>query len=114
MNEGVNNYIQMLHRIYATGTNNHPEHNTNPDYWDVLLGDVKSNPEKWKGKTALDFGVGQGRNVTNMFSLAQWGRIDGVDVSDANVQFCKHTYNNQSSVFYKNRPWDLKPRSRDF
>ena len=59
----------MLDASYAIGTGNHPEHNPNPKYWDLLLGDIKIAPEKWEGKKALDFGCGQGRNVTNLLSL---------------------------------------------
>jgi len=103
----LNYYVNMLNEAYRGGTNNHPEHNPNPKYWDVLLGNVKSNPEKWNGKKALDFGCGKGRNVTNMLSLAEWDRVDGIDVSVANIDFCKASYYNQNSNFYKNNGYDL-------
>lgn len=64
---------------------NHAFHNENPDYWDILLGDIKREPEKWKDKTALDFGCGCGRNVYNMLTLADWKRVDGIDISFNNI-----------------------------
>ena len=107
-------YIKnTLNPTYDSGTNNHIEHNENPLYWDLLLGDIKSNPENFKNKTALDFGCGQGRNVTNMLSLAEFNRVDGVDISPANIEFCSNTYQNQSSDFYLNDGSDLKDLKSD-
>ena len=37
-----NNYTQMQKNFYAGGTSDHPEHNANPDYWDILLSDLKN------------------------------------------------------------------------
>ena len=64
---------------------NHTQHNNNPNYWEILLGDVRSDPEAWKGKSALDFGCGCGRNLLNMSSLASWNNVDGVDISRPNI-----------------------------
>jgi SAM-dependent methyltransferase len=105
--ENLNYYLNMLNEVYNMGTNNHPEHNPNPKYWDMLLGSIKFFPEKWDSKKALDFGCGKGRNVTNMLSLANWDRVDGIDVSNTNVDFCKATYINQRSNFFKNNGHDL-------
>ena len=41
-----NNYTQMQKSSYNVGTSNHLEHNDNPDYWDILLGDLKDK-NKW-------------------------------------------------------------------
>jgi SAM-dependent methyltransferase len=103
----LNGYLEMLNEAYRCGTGNHPEHNPNPKYWDILLGDIKSSPEKWEGKTALDFGCGKGRNITNLLSLSNWKRVDGIDVSSANVDSCKTHYPLQNSNFYKNNGEDL-------
>jgi ubiquinone/menaquinone biosynthesis C-methylase UbiE len=65
---------------------NHSEHNNNPEYWDVLLGPVKSDPARWNGKNALDFGCGCGRNVFNLASLAEWSSVDGCDISAPNCE----------------------------
>jgi SAM-dependent methyltransferase len=105
--ENLDHYVNMLNEAYKIGTNNHPEHNPNPKYWDLLLGNIKSNPEKWNGKKALDFGCGKGRNITNMLSLSNWERVDGIDVSISNIDFCKGEYTNQNSIFYKNNGADL-------
>jgi SAM-dependent methyltransferase len=103
----TDSYINMLKRDYQNGTNNHLEHNTNPLYWSVLLKDISSDPTRWIGKNALDFGCGQGRNVTNLVSLANFGRVDGVDISEANVNYCTRTYKNQPSYFYLNDGYSL-------
>jgi SAM-dependent methyltransferase len=112
--ENLDYYIKnTLNPTYDGGTNNHPEHNSNPLYWDLLLGDIKSNPEKFKNKTALDFGCGKGRNVTNMLLLAEFNRVDGVDISPANISFCSSTYQNQPSNFYLNNGADLQDLKSD-
>jgi len=100
--KNLDRYVTMLNEAYQMGTNNHPEHNSNPKYWGILLGDIKSDPEKWNNKNALDFGCGKGRNVTNMLSLSNWDRVDGIDVSESNINYCKTSYLNQNSNFYKN------------
>ena len=69
-----NPYTLMQKGWYNPGTNNHEEHNNNPDYWDILLKDLKDK-DKWAGKNALDFGCGKGRNVTNMLSLCDFNKI---------------------------------------
>ena len=106
----------MQKSAYAIGTSNHEEHNTNPDYWDILLGDLKDK-ENWNEKNGLDFACGKGRNVTNMLSLCDWNRVDGVDISSANIEFCKATYSNQNSDWYCNSGTnvsDLKDNEYDF
>ena len=102
----IENYVKMLSDVYFAGTNNHEQHNDNPKYWDILLGDIKNNSKYFEEKTGLDFGCGKGRNVTNLLSLANWKRVDGIDISHDNINFCVQTYN-QNSIFYKNNGVDL-------
>jgi ubiquinone/menaquinone biosynthesis C-methylase UbiE len=111
-----NKYTSMQKDAYANGTSNHEEHNTNPDYWNILLGDLK-NKENWDGKVALDFACGRGRNVTNMFNLCDWARVDGVDISEGNISQNKSDYTNQNSNWYCNNGIDvsdLKDNEYDF
>lgn len=111
-----NKYTHMQKSAYSGGTSNHQEHNTNPDYWDILLGDLKDK-EKWNGKVALDFACGKGRNVTNMFNLCDWERVDGIDISEGNINHCKNEFSNQSSNWYCNNGVDvseLKDNEYDF
>jgi SAM-dependent methyltransferase len=120
----LQDYVGMLSTAYRGGTNNHEQHNSNPLYWDVLLGDLKNNPEYWAGKTALDFGCGKGRNVTNMKTLVKWSRVDGVDISQNNIDYCISTHASQKSIvssftnsveskFYKNNGLDLSDIPND-
>ncbi|MDO8590883.1 MAG: class I SAM-dependent methyltransferase [bacterium] len=89
-----NTYSRMQKSEYDANAHlmvieNHARHNKNPDYWDILLGAIKSDPKKWSDKIALDFGCGAGRNVLNLLSLAPWKRVDGVDISSENVANCR-------------------------
>ena len=108
MNENaLNHYLVMLNNHYKNGTNNHEEHNSNPRYWDILLGEIKRNPNFYSGKKALDFGCGKGRNVTNMLSLANFESVNGIDVSEDNIVFCNNSYDKTRSSFFKNSGKDL-------
>jgi len=111
-----NKYTSMQKTQYANGTSNHPEHNQNPDYWDILLGDLKDK-EKWDGKVALDFACGKGRNVTNMLNLCDCTRVDGIDISEGNISHNKNEYASQNSNWYCNSGTDvseLKDNEYDF
>lgn len=100
----LDQYISMLNNVYHRGTNNHEQHNSNPDYWKILLGDIDN---KFDDKVALDFGCGKGRNVTNLFTLAKWKRVDGIDISQENIVYCNNTYTDQPSFFFNNNGNDL-------
>jgi ubiquinone/menaquinone biosynthesis C-methylase UbiE len=78
---------------------NHGQHNRNPRYWSILLGDVQSNPAEWAGKSALDVGCGCGRNLVNMSTLTSWKNVDGCDISEPN---CK-----VSEDFMNSNCWDV-------
>ncbi len=114
-----NNYTQMQKSQYSSGTSNHEEHNDNPNYWNILLSDLKDK-NKWEGKKALDFACGKGRNVTNMLSLCNWERVDGIDISEGNINYCKSQYSSwpyQPSNWYCNNGTDvsdLKSNEYDF
>tara|TARA_R100001443_G_scaffold117054_1_gene139695 strand:+ start:1085 stop:1747 length:663 start_codon:yes stop_codon:yes gene_type:complete len=108
----MNKYTQMQKGFYQAGTSNHLEHNENKDYWDILLKDLK-DPKLWVNKVALDFGSGMGRNVTNMLSLCDWQRVDGVDISEGNISKCKEEYADQSSDWYCNNGTDLEALQSD-
>ena len=112
MIDSNNVYTNMQKSRYAPGTTNHPEHNDNPKYWDILLGDLKDS-NKWNGKNALDFACGKGRNVTNMLKLCNWNRVDGVDISNENINFCIKTYDGQNSNWYCNNGTDIQELKSD-
>jgi len=101
-----NKYTMMQKGQYYGGTSNHLDHNDNPDYWDILLGDLKE-AEKWKDKIGLDFACGKGRNVANLHSLCEWKRVDGIDLSLNNVAYCKKNYKNINSKWYCNNGVDV-------
>jgi SAM-dependent methyltransferase len=114
--EQNNKYTQMQKDQYNPGTSNHEEHNSNQDYWDILLGDLK-NTINWNNKIGLDFACGKGRNVTNMLSLCDWNRVDGVDISSGNIEYNIRTYAGQNSNWYCNNGVnvaDLNDNEYDF
>lgn len=108
-----NPYTSMQKVAYNPGTSNHEEHNDNPDYWDVLLGDLK-NKDKWIGKNALDFACGKGRNVINMMSICEWNQVDGVDISQGNIDYCNQWYNKFNCKFYCNNGVDISELHSDY
>jgi len=107
-----NQYTNMQKSQYLLGTNNHLNHNDNPDYWNVLLGDLKS-ADNWENKIALDFACGKGRNVTNMLSLCHWERVDGIDISPNNIHYCMKEYKDFSSNWYCNNGIDVSDLKDD-
>jgi SAM-dependent methyltransferase len=114
MSENLESYRASLESFYKSGTSNHLEHNENPDYFDVLLKEVTSAPKNWEDKVALDFGCGKGRNVVNLFDLAKWKKVDGVDISKDNINYCNENYKDLKSTFYKNSGSDLSDISSNF
>ena len=68
---------------------NHQQHNADPEYWAMLLGPIKFNPDNWKGKKAFDFGCGCGRNLKNLLDLAEWDSVYGCDISKQNAEYAK-------------------------
>ena len=108
-----NPYTSMQKSAYSSGTSNHGEHNDNPDYWNVLLGDLKDK-DKWEGKNALDFACGKGRNVINMLSLCDWNTADGIDISQDNIDYCNTYYNKFNCKFYCNNGIDVSQLNSDY
>lgn len=113
MMEQNNTFTSMQKGAYHHGTSNHEEHNDNPDYWNILLGDLKDK-DKWDSKNALDFACGKGRNVINMMSLCDWNTVDGVDISEGNIEYCKQWYNKFDSKFYCNNGVDVSELNSDY
>jgi SAM-dependent methyltransferase len=98
---------------------NHHQHNPDPEYWAILLGDVKFNAERWKGKRAFDFGCGCGRNLINLSTLAEWETIDGCDISKSNAAYAQQWYidNTQSTAACKtweNNGKDIQPTAEGY
>jgi SAM-dependent methyltransferase len=46
----------------------------------------------------LDFCCGKGRNVRNLARLADWGSVDGVDISIANTTHCKKDFSDRAII----------------
>jgi 2-polyprenyl-3-methyl-5-hydroxy-6-metoxy-1,4-benzoquinol methylase len=85
---------------------NHHAHNPDPEYWNILLGEVKDNPTKWEGKNAFDFGCGCGRNLYNLSTLANWANIDGCDISPSNAGYAKEWFNEKNTTNAQSTTWE--------
>jgi SAM-dependent methyltransferase len=120
----IENYLKLYketfesqhHLMSAGGDGGHHHHNPDPDYWNILLGDVKSNSERWKGKKAFDFGCGCGRNLVNLSTLADWSNIDGCDISPSNAGYAKEWFDKANTTSAVCRTWenngrDIQPTS---
>jgi len=68
---------------------NHRHHDNNFDYWSILLKPIREDSKKWENCNALDFGCGTGRNVCNLLRMANWARVDGVDISENNLKLAR-------------------------
>lgn len=86
-----NKYSKMQKNFYDSNATkmaqrDHAEHNDNPNYWDILLGDISDDMfEDDNEIKALDFGCGTGRNVKNLLKDWNWKRVDGIDISENNI-----------------------------
>lgn len=111
-----NKYSDMQKNFYDLTADkmimNHREHNKNKDYWRILLSDIREDAEFWSNKRALDFGCGHGRNIINIFPLADWKAVEGVDISKENIKYAekntKHLKKRKYDIkFYVNNGYDL-------
>jgi ubiquinone/menaquinone biosynthesis C-methylase UbiE len=116
MVDSNNKYTQMQKSFYDASASkmastNHQEHNDNPDYWNILLGDL--NDDTTNKSVGLDFGCGCGRNVYNLLKNWNWERVDGIDISGfhiaASEQYLRQHGLENKSKFYVNNGVDLKP-----
>lgn len=101
----------MQKDVYKDGTSNHEEHNSNPWYWSMLLRPLIVDPTRFNHSAALDFGCGKGRNCVNIGQIINFDRIDGVDLSQANIDHCKKNY--PMFGWYTNNGVDLQNLSDD-
>jgi len=117
-----NKYTQMQRDFYDStadimAIDNHRGHDSNPDYYGLLLSEPKNNPENWSGKKALDFGCGIGRNVDNLSRLAEWSGVDGCDISSENIiradKFLSTINSNIKNNLYVTTGIDLLPIESD-
>lgn len=102
----INKYKDNLNTFYKHGTTNHLEHNANPHYYEILLHDITNN--NFNNKVFLDFGCGKGRNINNVDRLAKWDSLIGIDISTANIEYCKQNNISDRFKFYKNNGDDIK------
>lgn len=109
--ENLENYLEVYKEGFESEhelmvVDNHQQHNPDPEYWDILLGDIKNNKKKWKGKRAFDFGCGCGRNLYNLSTLADWKSIDGCDISPSNAKYAKEWFDEKNETSAVSQTWE--------
>lgn len=107
LNSYLKNYkdtFESQHHLMVV--ENHHQHNSDPEYWAILLANVKFNSDYWEGKNALDFGCGCGRNLYNLSTLANWANIDGCDISPSNAAYAKKWFDSQNKTTAKCKTWE--------
>ena len=112
------NFFEDTHHLMVK--NNHHIHNADPEYWNVLLGEIKLNRKKWEGKKVLDFGCGCGRNLVNLSTLSDWETIDGCDISKQNAEYSKQWFEKNKGESkslcktWENNGIDIQPTEENY
>jgi 2-polyprenyl-3-methyl-5-hydroxy-6-metoxy-1,4-benzoquinol methylase len=88
--ENIKNFYDKYHSSMVP--DNHYQHTIEPNYLGVLLKPINDDPESFRGKAALDFGCGCGRNLVNLAEYNLFSRIDGVDSSKHNAKYSKEYF----------------------
>jgi ubiquinone/menaquinone biosynthesis C-methylase UbiE len=112
--ENINNYLKTYKEQFesqhilmsAKKDGGHSQHQSDPEYWSMLLGPIKYNSEYWNGKRAFDFGCGCGRNLVNLSTLADWETIDGCDISPSNASYAKQYFDKDNKTSAKCKTWE--------
>ena len=122
--ENINQYLERYKTQFESEhvlmvPDNHQQHNPDPEYWAILLGDVKFNPNAWEGKNAFDFGCGCGRNLYNLSTIANWANIDGCDISPSNANYAKEWFDGKNTksaacTTWENNGSDIQPIPRKY
>lgn len=109
LNDYLKKYKEQFESEHSLMTvNNHHVHNPDPEYWNILLGEVKYNPDFWEGKNAFDFGCGCGRNLYNLSTLANWNNINGCDISQSNAKYAKKWFDSKNKTSANCTTWESK------
>lgn len=90
----TNRYSLMQKYEYRKGTSDHDEHQGNQEFLEILLLPAIRHAESTAEPTILDFGCGKGRNVDNVLKHGFSGKVIGVDISKANIRYCKKRFQN--------------------
>jgi SAM-dependent methyltransferase len=107
---GENRYTAMQKIQYKKGTSDHLEHNSNKDYWEILLGEINEDPANFNQKKALDFACGKGRNIENLWKInPNFHAVDGCDISAANISHCIDRFVDKNGSFVTTSGTNIYP-----
>ena len=118
MNQNIITYCNLLKKEFESHSNlmqktNHQQHDIEPNYWNILLKPIQDNPDRWVGKSALDFACGCGRNLVNLYNLVKFSRIDGVDICKENSEYALNyslsNIKNAQTKTWENNGFDVQP-----
>lgn len=103
-------YYTTLQKFeYRVGTSDHLEHNENPDLRPLLLAPAFELGQAGRSKAIVDFGSGQGRNVSNLLEMGYEGPLIGLDISRTNVDSCKRRFGREQATFFVTDGTSLQP-----
>lgn len=92
---------------------NHGVHNFEPNYWDFLVADLVTEPIRFAGSRAFEYGCGAGRNLVNMLGLCDFERVDAVDISNGNAassrKFVEETCGPNKSFTVRGNGYSCQP-----
>ena len=84
----IKDFFQATHTNMVKD-NNHARHDNVVHYIENIIFPLSDFSFFRKGKAALDFGCGCGRNIRNLLNAAGFERVDGCDVSKNNAEYAK-------------------------
>lgn len=92
---------------------NHYQHNLEPDFWRHMILPLLSEPEKYRGSLAMEYGCGAGRNLVNLLTAAPILRADGIDISKDNAinsqAFVDLKFGSGKSICLEGNGWSCLP-----
>ena len=115
-------YAKMQREFYdkeapKMSIENHQQHNSNPNLWDIGYAPLLRFPDRFKGGLALDFACGAGRNMGNISTFNLFSRIDGCDIALMNLEHAaynlKVAHPNSNFNFYQTNGQSALPEVID-
>ena len=92
---------------------NHSQHDVEPAFWHYMFRDVIDKPEIYDGELAFEFGCGAGRNLAHMLALADFKRVDGLDISKQNARnsqsYVEQIFGEGKSLCLESNGWSCLP-----
>jgi SAM-dependent methyltransferase len=117
VNDTFRNQWEGSENAAVMSEENHSPHNQDPEYQEYMLDFIRKGKDYWNGRLALDIGCGAGRNIKNLLSCADFERVDGCDISEANCvqskKYINDVYGEDKCITWRNDGISLRPAKDD-